>query len=866
MDGGLPNHYGALEVPRDADENAIKKSYRKKVLLWHPDKHPTEPELAEQRIREINGAYDTLSNPQKRGQYDQQLFALERRAQGVRINTTSIQPRMSIPKEFMLCPMGHPDKFVRSVGSAIFVHSREDTNVGFQDFFKEAKFSLWWMPQRNNMNHIRSQSSAGQGVRGGLNITFAVSDKTPMPETMLSHVQGPETFFIAVASPELQGAFRFEAAFFPGYYLAFKPPTHLQVVNTIENGLTVADFVLVDYASTFRYMTLEEVLTPVVEGLGGSKDYVNLSAVREDNSIRLHFQNVLKKNIWSPEDFETYFAGHYQHWDFDAINHRVRIRSKQERTMHALRRARTLTDVASIISGAGDELSALPIDMAEAVLATLQQPLTDEANVTACVNYLTAQKNVLAALHGVYLRAPLARILAVYPRVVGFGGEHAPKDLASQSGEAARALARIVSDQISQHGIRGGELTFDCIGVLCGMPLDWETCGLPLRQSASQFLSGRPIEELLPLLRSAIKASAQQLSECVATAIWEQFGLHATLDPAIAVEALDAIVAGGLSFPWTSGALRKLHRDAPFGAVACVAAALAENGAHDEDLNFCIAFLAGQQQQLQALPAATLLRLTVAATKSTVVSEGLVEAVAEAATATLQSWTMDDVSKLLLATAKAKTRSESSRLDALFGRAAEVIAPQLPALSAVQLIKIVLAVGKVAACRSLLNLAAEEATQRVSSLPDAQLLLLMQGLLPLGTGHPSLIRILDLLGDVGRSLAADQLAKLLLLLLPCVPAHHVCDTLASLLDSKSQDLSPTGLASLEAGVATVGEADFMGKKVLLRMFQKAKEPHRCLNGSRETRRSPSGSCSRERRERRRRRSRNRSRSGGRRRR
>lgn len=131
---GLPDHYGVLELPRTADESAVKKSYRTKVLLWHPDKHPVDREVAERKIRQINAAYETLGNPQRRTHYDQQLIAVERHAQGVRLDTSSIQPRMSIPREFMLCPMGHPDKFVRSSGNSVFVHSREDVQLSHQDF------------------------------------------------------------------------------------------------------------------------------------------------------------------------------------------------------------------------------------------------------------------------------------------------------------------------------------------------------------------------------------------------------------------------------------------------------------------------------------------------------------------------------------------------------------------------------------------------------------------------------------------------------------------------------------------------------------------------------------------------------------
>ena len=57
-------------MPRDADEAAIKKAYRALAKKNHPDANPGDPG-AEERFKEINEAYQVLSNPQKRSQYDQ---------------------------------------------------------------------------------------------------------------------------------------------------------------------------------------------------------------------------------------------------------------------------------------------------------------------------------------------------------------------------------------------------------------------------------------------------------------------------------------------------------------------------------------------------------------------------------------------------------------------------------------------------------------------------------------------------------------------------------------------------------------------------------------------------------------------------
>ena len=64
------DYYEVLGLSKGADEASIKKAYRSLAKKYHPDMNPGDAE-AEVKFKEVNEAYEVLSNPEKKSQYDQ---------------------------------------------------------------------------------------------------------------------------------------------------------------------------------------------------------------------------------------------------------------------------------------------------------------------------------------------------------------------------------------------------------------------------------------------------------------------------------------------------------------------------------------------------------------------------------------------------------------------------------------------------------------------------------------------------------------------------------------------------------------------------------------------------------------------------
>src|SRR4051812_34584893 len=78
--------YKVLGILREASQDDIRKAYRNLVRQYHPDANPKDPK-AEERFKEVQQAYEVLSNEEKRQEYDKQFYTSSRASRSGRPRT-----------------------------------------------------------------------------------------------------------------------------------------------------------------------------------------------------------------------------------------------------------------------------------------------------------------------------------------------------------------------------------------------------------------------------------------------------------------------------------------------------------------------------------------------------------------------------------------------------------------------------------------------------------------------------------------------------------------------------------------------------------------------------------------------------------
>lgn len=77
----MKDYYKILQVAPDASTEVIQMAYKALAKKYHPDLNPGQEEAAQEKMKDVNEAYEILSDKDKRWQYDQIYYRQEKTAQ-----------------------------------------------------------------------------------------------------------------------------------------------------------------------------------------------------------------------------------------------------------------------------------------------------------------------------------------------------------------------------------------------------------------------------------------------------------------------------------------------------------------------------------------------------------------------------------------------------------------------------------------------------------------------------------------------------------------------------------------------------------------------------------------------------------------
>lgn len=161
------NYYEVLGVSREASDDEIKKAYRRLVRQHHPDRNPGSHD-AEEKIREINTAYEIVGDSEKRRSYDRLCWGEEPRADRV-----------------------DPGAILDGMEAKLFDEGRKELFAVLMNNVKRVKVEL---------NMIRERVVAGQGYDSFLEKVVAERAREVMGEFVTEEMEGRKQRLVEVAT------------------------------------------------------------------------------------------------------------------------------------------------------------------------------------------------------------------------------------------------------------------------------------------------------------------------------------------------------------------------------------------------------------------------------------------------------------------------------------------------------------------------------------------------------------------------------------------------------------------------------------------------------------------------------------------
>jgi len=161
------DYYEVLGVSRTASADEIKKAHRKLVRQFHPDANKNNPQ-AEEKFKEVQEAYDVLSDPQKRTNYDQFGHA----GVGVNAGGAGVDPFEQFRRAQQGRAGGRAGGRSWQAGPNVSVEDFDVGAGGFGDIFEQL-FGAQGPSGRGARTRARAEPQRGADIEHGVTLTFA---------------------------------------------------------------------------------------------------------------------------------------------------------------------------------------------------------------------------------------------------------------------------------------------------------------------------------------------------------------------------------------------------------------------------------------------------------------------------------------------------------------------------------------------------------------------------------------------------------------------------------------------------------------------------------------------------------------------
>ncbi|WP_379962938.1 J domain-containing protein [Epilithonimonas sp. UC225_85] len=190
----MKDYYYFLGIPQNASAEDIKKAYRKLSLKYHPDKNENDNYFSD-RFKEVKEAYETLTNPDRKRLYDQNLGSQQRNVKSIlppKINNFSASKiRAQKDEEITIYWNTYDADLVKIVPFGLEKPNGERT-IRIKEFDSQGKFQIL-LHATNTVLHktvvqgitITEMSSAESGFeqKDSLNNPSEASQKPQKKET-----------------------------------------------------------------------------------------------------------------------------------------------------------------------------------------------------------------------------------------------------------------------------------------------------------------------------------------------------------------------------------------------------------------------------------------------------------------------------------------------------------------------------------------------------------------------------------------------------------------------------------------------------------------------------------------------------------